>query len=687
MKSYNLHYTNRFRLFLTVLITAFLANSAFAQDNTKGLTPLQVAQIKHVDDAIISPDGKTIAYTVTQPADPREENKPAVHHLYVRGVNDSTGAAYISSMDVSHISFRPGQRAITFLGERQTDEVNALYQIGLQGGEAKKLLSFPRSISGYSWANDGNHIAFMVVDAKKEIDNELPYKPEIYEENRPQRRGYVTNVAKKNYSPHQLQVKGSVYDINWSPDDKSLAVAAAPTPLVDDYYMNQSIIITDRKGEKVHARVKHEGKLGQIAWSPDGKHLAMLAAGDIHDPIAGRLLVVSRSGGQPTQLNPDFKGQFEQIQWADSTTIQYLASKGVWSTYGSIDIDGTEMRTKIAPGEAVLHQFSRAGSGNTVFLAEKATHPQELYLMKSGENAPQRLTDTNPWLADVKLGEQKVITWKAEDGLELQGILIFPLNYEERKSYPMITVVHGGPEAHYDNGWITGYSDPGQVAAGDGHFVFYPNYRGSTGRGIEFAKSSQGDMAGAEFDDIVQGVDQLTAEGIADSARVGVTGASYGGYATGWMATRYTNRFAGGVMFVGISDNISKWGTSDIPEELYLVHARQRIWSDFEKFLERSPIYYAGRANTPLLIMAGKDDTRVDPSQSYELYRHIKTRTDTPVRLVLYPGEGHGNQNATARYDYNLRMMRWFNQYLKGDKIRPDAEIDTVEFPVKTSGR
>ena len=215
-----------------------------------------------------------------------------------------------------------------------------------------------------------------------------------------------------------------------------------------------------------------------------------------------------------------------------------------------------------------------------------------------------------------------------------------------------------------------------QVAAGDGFAVFYPNYRGSTGRGIEFAMSSQGDLAGAEFDDIVEGVDHLIELGIADGDKVGVTGGSYGGYATAWMSTRYSDRFAAGVMFVGISNNLSKWGTSDIPEELFHVHARKRVWDDYQGYLERSPVYHVDNAKTPLLIMHGKNDTRVDPGQSYELYRHIKTRTDTPVRLVLYPGEGHGNRRATAQFDYNLRAMRWFNEYLKGDAERPDMELE-----------
>ena len=206
------------------------------------------------------------------------------------------------------------------------------------------------------------------------------------------------------------------------------------------------------------------------------------------------------------------------------------------------------------------------------------------------------------------------------------------------------------------------------MGAAEGYAVFYPNYRGSTGRGVTFTLSSQGDPAGKEFDDIVDGVDYLIGTGLVDPAKVGVTGGSYGGYATGWLSTRYSDRFAAGVMFVGISNNVSKWGTTDIPNEEYLVHARKWVYEDYDFFLKRSPVYYADQCKTPLLIMAGKEDTRVHPSQSMELYRHIKSRTTTPVELALYPGEGHGNSNSTARYDYNLRMMAWFDTYLKGAK-------------------
>ncbi|MEM9879566.1 MAG: prolyl oligopeptidase family serine peptidase, partial [Pseudomonadota bacterium] len=169
-------------------------------------------------------------------------------------------------------------------------------------------------------------------------------------------------------------------------------------------------------------------------------------------------------------------------------------------------------------------------------------------------------------------------------------------------------------------------------------------------------------------------------DGLVDDTRVGITGGSYGGYAAAWAATALSQHFAASVMFVGISNQISKFGTTDIPNEMYLVHSRIWPWEDWGKMLRASPITYAGQSRTPTLILHGEEDTRVHPSQSYELYRHLKLRSAAPVRFVTYPGEGHGNRKAAAQLDYALRLMRWMDHFVQQKRQDlPPQDLDTLE--------
>jgi len=278
------------------------------------------------------------------------------------------------------------------------------------------------------------------------------------------------------------------------------------------------------------------------------------------------------------------------------------------------------------------------------------------------------MTDSNPWLKDKKLGKQDVIRYKARDGWEIEGLLIYPVDYEKGKTYPLLVIVHGGPESNYSNDWITRYSEAGQVYSGRGYLTFYPNYRASTGYGYDFAMTGLEDPAGKEFDDIADGIDHLVNTGLADPERVGLGGGSYGGYAAAWFATYYTKYVKAVVMFVGISDLISKEGTTDIPYEDMYVHMGKKLEDSWDLMLKRSPIYYAHQSRSAALILGGTVDTRVHPSQSIEFYRRLKMNGHPAVRLVQYPGEGHGNRNQTSRIDLLERHLQWFDWYVKDKK-------------------
>ncbi len=206
------------------------------------------------------------------------------------------------------------------------------------------------------------------------------------------------------------------------------------------------------------------------------------------------------------------------------------------------------------------------------------------------------------------------------------------------------------------------------ACTGKGYFVFYPNYRSSTGYGLSFALAGYEDPAGIEFDDIADGIDHLIETGFVDKDKVGLAGGSYGGYAAAWFATFYTEKVKAVSMFVGISDLISKRGTTDIPVEELYVHSGKKLEDMWDLSLKRSPIYYAHQSKTAVLILGGSSDTRVHPSQSMEMYRRLKMNDHPAVRMVQYPGERHGNSKQTNRADVLYRQISWFEWYLAGNK-------------------
>jgi dipeptidyl aminopeptidase/acylaminoacyl peptidase len=550
--------------------------------------------------------------------------------------------------------------------------------IDAAGGEARRLLAHEADIASYSWSPDGRQVAFLANPAAAKEREDLLKKgftAKVYEENPVPSRIWVAPID-GSAAPKVIEVDGSAAELHWAPTGTRIAVALAPTSLVDQSYTSQRVHVIDVVSGKVIAKTANPGKLGSVAWSPDSRNLAIISAADQNDPSAGRLMVADASTGALREILPRFEGQVRSVAWSDADTILYVGDEGVWSALAEVDLDGTRRTLVPAGSQPNFGELSLSSDRSVAaFAASSPSHPAEVFVWRRGGDL-RRVTTSNPRLAELPLAPQEVIRYKARDGLEIEGMLIRPLNEKKGTRYPLIVTVHGGPESHYRNEWLTSYSNPGQFGASRGFAVFYPNYRGSTGRGVDFSKMGQMDPAGKEFDDIVDGVDHLIAMGLVDRAKVGVTGGSYGGYATGWLSTFYSERFAAGVMFVGISDLISKWGTTDIPQEEFDVHARQYPWDNWQFFLERSPIYYADRSKTPLLILHGEDDPRVNKGQSMELYRHLKVRGQAPVRLVLYPGEGHGNQLAAARLDYNLRMIRWFEHYLKGSGGEPPpAEV------------
>lgn len=650
--------------------------------NLETLTPEKVAAIRSVSATAVSPDGRFAAYTISVPRKPMEDedgNNWSELHVYEFAAG-ATRPFVTGKCNVASVSWTPDGKSIAFLEKRGEDKFTSLYSIPVDGGESRRLLAMGSNIGTYSFSPDGQRVAVTATEPENEARKKRQdkgFKQEVYEEDFKPNKVWIASLGGSE-KPKALALEGSASRVLWSPAGAQLAVLLSPTPLVDDEMMQSRVHVVDMNGATI-AKVENPGKIGPLSWSPDGKRIALVSAEDIHDPSAGRLMVADAATGLLRDILPRFEGHVQQAEWVDADRVFFLAGQCVWSVVGEIRVsDGKLAKQTIFGAEGPVFTdlgISRDGK-IAALVGNTPKHPGELFVFSpQGKDAQaMRVTKSNPWLESVSFAKQEVLTFKARDGVEIQGILIHPLT-DTGNPAPLILNVHGGPEAHQSNGWLTGYANPGQMAAAKGFAVFHCNYRGSTGRGVAFSKLGQGDAAGKEFDDLVDAVDYLVQSGIADPKKVGVTGGSYGGYATAWLCTKYTEKFAAGVMFVGISNKLSKVGTTDIPNEEFYVHARKRPWEDWKFLLERSPIFYAQQCKTPLLIMHGKDDPRVHPAQSRELHRHLKMHGKAPVRLVFYPGEGHGNRKAASKFDFNLRQLQWLEHYLVG----PGGTMPTYE--------
>ena len=633
-------------------------------------------QLKSAGNLTLSPNGETVAYTVSAPRDILAGDKDgrADTHLYIIKGKGAPTLFIGGEGSISSLQFNANGDTLYFKSKRGDDEHTALYSISMNGGEPQKVYSYETALGDYAVSNDGNALYFVAgaKDDNKKLKDK-GFNAYVFEEKDSLNQLWRVALDNDDAKPESIFSSGHVSNFVLSDNGKTIVAAVAPTHLIDDYYMKRDLVVMDSATGEVSQTIDMPGKLGGFHLSANGKKLAINAATDIHDTSDGVLMVADVKSGKLTQLTQDAKQHIVDVDWYGNDILA-VAHRGVESALVVYETDGDVDKTYSISKDLVIRSAATA-DGEIRFIADSAKFPNEVFAVS--RNKDKKLTNHNAFLAELDLAKQSTFTYTARDGETVEGLLITPGGDMPEGGWPLILTVHGGPEAHFSDGWLTRYSNAGQFGAAQGYAVFYPNYRGSTGRGVAYAKQHQNDYAGKEFNDLVDGVKALAEAGVINKDRVGITGGSYGGYASMWGATALTEHFKAAVAFVGISNQVSKFGTSDIPNEMYLVHSLKWPWDgdNWMNLLQRSPVYHTGDAKTPILILHGAKDTRVHPGQSMELYRFLKVRTETPVRLVFYPNEGHGNRNAAAQYDYALRLMRWMNTYLAEDATR------TTEMP------
>jgi len=423
-----------------VLCLAFLiASPLLAQ---RALTPLDVVTMKSVAGAFPSPDGSRIAFTRSEPRGPTAPPGAAYTALYVLDAGGEQ-ALVAGAANVGGVAWRPDGSAATFVERREGDAGRQLYAIPMRGGAPERVFATDLSIGTFRWRPDGGAVAFTA----------SPPAPPARAAARA--RGFTQTVVDEDWNPtnlyvwtpaagvRQLDVPGSVFDVAWSPDGTRLALALAPRPLVDDSYMFKRIHVLDVAAGAVRRLVDNPGKLGAMAWSPDGTRLAYVSAEDARDPHAGMLYLADARTGAVTPLTEGFEGMVHDLLWLDDARVRAVVSRGIESSVADLDVR-TRRWTDLTINKLRVEDVEMAGRAVAAVMSGPA-HPSEVYTLAGGMWT--RRTNSNPWLDEVSLTQQAIHRFTASDSVTIEGILLYPRDFREGTRYPLVIVAHGGPRA------------------------------------------------------------------------------------------------------------------------------------------------------------------------------------------------------------------------------------------------
>ncbi len=656
--------------------------------------------LKGVSGAQMSPDGSRVLFTVRGwewPDDKVEPDKgtkaPEMRsHVWMVASSASEPARQITfgERGESSPAWSPDGRYISFVTTRGAAQAGAdgeggpkaqIWVMRVDGGEAWRLTDAKEGVGGYEWAPDSRKLAYMARDPLPKEQEEARRRKDderIFEADHRMQHIWTIDVGTKQATQLTTGTDYTVRGISWAPDSSRLAFGAGPTPMTRDE--RQDIYLVTLKTKAIEQIVATPAPESGPRWSPDGKTIAytMLPVGDATTNRDGmmtkplynsRLMFYDVSTRKVRDASdPRFDNSPGTLVWTpDGKSVLLGVGDRVYRSVVAYSLsagryDALTKEQMISFGTGAL---SRDGS-KVAFTADSPSAPADVFVAGADFDRPRKLTSVNADAADLSLGDTEVLTWKTADGWESEGILVKPVGYERGKRYPLLVDVHGGPTGAHTNGFKVGVHNGGQVWAGRGWAVLYPNPRGSTNYGEKFMRGNIPDWGGGDYRDIMAGVDEVISRGIADPQKLAVMGWSYGGYMTSWVVSQ-TTRFKAARMGAGLSNIHSMYGTTDIPGYIGTFFNNYPEEKTLKLYRERSALTDVDQVTTPLLILHGQNDERVPIGQPMEFYRALKDRGKI-VELVWYPREGHSNNEYYHQRDQIRRELEWMSHYVLGDR-------------------
>jgi dipeptidyl aminopeptidase/acylaminoacyl peptidase len=647
-------------------------------------------QMHRVGEAQISPDGKWVVYTLTTPD--MEANRGASNIWVVSTAGGAPIQLTQSGQDSSAV-WSPDGKTIAFLSSRSGN--SEVYLLPMDGGEAKQITKISTGVDIVKWSPDGKTILLTsgvypdckddacnsARDAEREKNKVKAHVAEhlLYRHwthwNDGKRSHLFVMPADGSATPRDLTAgadydvppdqRGGPEDINFSPDSKEICFTAV-TDKMEAISTNGDLFVVPVEGGEPKRITTQPGFDGNPVYSPDGKYIAYHAQlTPEYESDRWRVMLYDRAAGKNENLSEGFDRSAAGLVWSpDSKTIYFTAeNETLQPIYAMTPRAGAEPKKVI--GDSYNLGFSLSSDGKTLaFERTSLTMPAELFAASSDGTGARQLTHHNDSiLASLKMGEPETFWFEGAGGTRVQAMLIRPPDFDATKKYPLVVVLHGGPQTMWSNAW--GYRWNPEVFSAPGYVTLMINRRGSTGYGQKFTDEITNDWGGKAYVDVMNGIDYtLKKYPFCDGSRMAAVGGSYGGYMANWIAT-HTGRFKAIISHAGIYDKNSMYAT----EELWFEeHDMQGMpWTNPESYRKWAPMTYANdlaKLKTPTLVIAGERDYRVPYTQSLEFFNTLQ-RLEVPSKLVVFPDEGHWVlKPQNSRFWYKT-FLDWLASYLK----------------------
>jgi dipeptidyl aminopeptidase/acylaminoacyl peptidase len=649
---------------------ALLLLAGASQAQTSWTPELQI-KVRAIGTPRVSPDGRRVVYTVSDPVTTSDRSE-YVSQVWM-ATSDGRENTQLTFADKSSTNPRwsPDGTLVAFTSARKENR-NNLYLLRVAGGEAEPLTDLKGSIADFDWSPDGRFIAYTMADPKGEEEEKNDKAKNDFrwvDENVKMARLYVIPVQKDamgKREPRKLTSENySVTDFDWSPDGSRIAFSHAKTPVANDWTTSDvSVVDVATGGVSVFADTP-AAEMSPL-FSPDGKSLALVVSDNPPRwAQSGLIQIFPAAGGRPKALAASFDAQPSVAGWSgDGRRLYFSEARGTGTQVYAVDTAADRIEeVKAAPAVYTALSLNRTGTA-FAFVRQTAESPQEAYVAPVSNFTPVQVSRANAETKLPPLGKTEVVRWKSADGREIEGLLTYPVGYQAGRRVPLILNIHGGPAGVFQQSFIGGRGVyPIASFAARGYAVLRPNPRGSSGYGVEFRRANVKDWGGADFQDLMTGVDKVIEMGVADPERLGVMGWSYGGYMTSWIVTQ-TKRFKAASAGAPVTNLMSFNGTADIPSFIPDYFGGQH-WEAAEVYQKHSPMFNVKGVTTPTMIQHGDADIRVPISQGYEFYRALKAQ-GVPTRMLVLPRQPHGPTEPKMQLAAMQANLDWFEKYLGG---------------------